>query len=226
STSAKQPAVPTLTYAQQSSLLTKPLPNNVNYLTDQASGVTGILLVTDIFSSYGAPNGPYYYTIYPPQFDLTLPLNSLVTYFNSTAYTALTAQDSSGNDTTYTTLLNNVASWVLAALNSPSTAQASLTAAVMNCFKTNGINQLFTSTGSGKSITYNTNILSALGNVVVQQIINGPGGLAHPLKFYMSGMNNYLTSGPDIPSCFQYADGETIGAKISAWSPTNTVPVG
>ena len=223
---SKKLAVPTMTYAQRSSLLAKSLPNNANYLIDPSSGVTGILLVTDIFSSYGAGNGPYYYTLYPPQFDITIPVNSLINYFTSTAYSTIITKDSSGNYPAYTTLMDNVAGWILTALKNPSTAQSSLTTAVMGCLQTNGINQLFTSTGSGSSATINTNVLSAFGTSVVQQIINGPGGLAHPLKFYMSGMNNWLTSGTDVPTLLQTSNGETYAAKTSAWNPANTVPVG
>jgi hypothetical protein len=62
----KTPAAVLTAQAKDTLLLTK-LPDNIGYVS--ASGLTGIIMGTDIFTSYGLDSvGPYYYSVPPPMF--------------------------------------------------------------------------------------------------------------------------------------------------------------
>ena len=212
------PPLPTLSYSQQSSLLTKPLPTNINYLTDKASGVTGVLLASDIFSSYESSSGPFYYTLYPPQADLYPIMSTLINYVPSSIY-------KDNNNNFLSSFTETVAEWVLSVFNPANTLQT-IQATITSYLQTNGNNELFISTGSGSTISYDKTKFSNIGTMAVQQIVYGPGGVLNPLKFLMAGINNSVWTYGNTPNVLEFADGETRALTVSTWNPANTVPVG
>ncbi len=237
--------VPTMSYAQQSSLLSQPLTNNLTYLTDPDSGVTGILLASDVFSSYEGSSGPFYYTIYPPQACFELPLQMVGSCVNNSVFA--TAAD--GTNPGYATLMNNVQLWVSAALNpptplsSPATPQSVALASVSSYLQGSGIgiNNIFMPVSpSTNPVTYTTNF-NTFGQSIVQRIVNGPGSITDPLIFWMAGTNDYVFSGTSSPTMYESSNGEivtnnannpncpvgqTCPVSVSTWAPSAVVPIG
>lgn len=173
-----------LTDAEKAALLTQPLPTNIAQLTDKDSGVSGILLTSDLFSPYGGGKGPFYYTVTSPQAYVQTVVGAIQVSCNPDLYTT---------DQQQSDFVDLVSSWFSLSQTDMAKAQQTIKAYL----QTNGKDFIFapgSTPGSLDKTTFTPN-----GNLVYQKIINGPGGLRRPPLLWMGGTNNHVYTQTDIP---------------------------
>lgn len=203
------PTASNLLAVAATNVVAQKLPVNSTYLTDSDSQVTGILLASDIFSSYESSSGPFYYTIYPAQGCIQIPVQLLANTLNTSELSTSDQQAA---------LMNTVAQWLTTGVNSIESVKPLL----MDYMQKNSVDQMFAVNGS----TVNKNNLSILGSLTFDQIVYGPGGIKNPSLFWMAGINNFVYTQTNIPQWFAYSNGQNAATETVTWNPTSVTYIG
>ncbi len=197
----------------KNTLFANKLPENQGLINDTQSGVSGFILNYDLFTAYGAGQGPYYYTLYPPKVTLSnLYVHSLGGYMRRNA------QDGSGNqiisDEDQAAAYKALADWVTKAAQSQTINQAikNLRPQVEKFLQEYGMEQLFVKNNTSSKT------FSSLGMQAVGMILTGPNSITKAPLIYSAGTNNYVYTYGSVPG---YKD--KTGKQVVTWQPSETI---
>lgn len=155
-----------MTDQDKAKLLTTKLPDQVGAI--RAHGVTGIIMGTDLFSSYGlASAGPFYYSVPVPSFAVG---NVLSTFLQGLNPLSTDAQK---------TLLQNIKGWVIQYQTDPVGTRDDVEKYLIQ----NGVSQLVTNKGTASS-------LNTQGIAFLTTIMYGPTSISRMPVLYQTASNS------------------------------------
>ena len=181
-------------------------------LTDKGSGVTGLLLVHDIFTPYGMSpgpkySGPHYYLVQPPY-----------THLTATIYATLSQYLSSASYKNKQENLATLQAWVaeMAAAKTAKDGIATVRPKVEEFLKNNGRDFVFALTADGKR---DKTMFSKAGILAVDFILTGPNSFAHLPLVWSEGISYFTYSFGAVPSVMD----DTTKKSVVAWKPSGTI---
>lgn len=184
-TIGKDARVSTITQFDPKTELGQLLPNTNGVVADTqqgGSGITGIVLLTDVLTPYGVSIGPFYYTIPPAQLRIDQLAQGIINYLDPTLFTAPTS------GTVQDAMMQDLASLFPQWISGYATNKQNAITQVTSYLQTKGVGGLFTNpqaSGSGR-------ILNDTGKLILNSIITGPVSLANPPLLRQAGTNWYV----------------------------------
>lgn len=176
-----------LTIAKKAELLSLDLPDEVGVLLDPTTGVKGVILTSDVFTSYGIGSGPFYYLLSPCYVDMSLMLGTLSNYAALCNYKGLTP--AIFNQLIQSFLPQTLEAWITSSVGNPTAVRESIASFLVLLGK--GDITALTNAFTGSSSMYvNATAqaqLSPQGNALLKMLLYGPCSMSQLPTYFKGG---------------------------------------